>query len=300
MSLLRDIEPGGGRTVLLLVAHADDPTLFLGGTILRWADAGWRVVCVRATDDRTDSLGLTEAETIAANSREFREAAEALGIGDVVDLDYPTDTLADVSEIKLREHFIRAIRKFRPYALVTFDPYAMYGEDNQDHLKVAAAADEAFWTSQFDRHHPEHFAEGLSPHGCYERWYFGRRVTEVTDAIDISKVLLRKIAAAQLHRTMLRNFFNQMRLQAATGGWSVPVLDDIANGGAIAPLVELMLSAQAQSVGARHGVLAAEEFRVVRFGGMEALLETFGTKRPPAVPIPFFPTAAAARKKQRG
>jgi LmbE family N-acetylglucosaminyl deacetylase len=300
MSLIREIEPGDGRTILILAAHADDPTLFLGGTILRWADAGWRVVCVRATDDRTDSLGLTEPEAIAANAREFREAAALLGIAEVVDLGYPTDTLADVSEVSLREHFIRAIRRVRPYALVSFDPYAMYGEDNQDHLKVAAAADEAFWTSQFDLHHPEHFAQGLRPHGCYERWYFGRRVTEVTDAIDISKVLLRKIAAAQLHRTMMKNFFNQLRLQATTGGWSVPVLDEIAAGAAIAPLVELMLSAQSQSVGARHGVLAAEEFRVVRFGGMEALLETFGTRRPPSHHVQLLPSSSQSLRSRRG
>jgi LmbE family N-acetylglucosaminyl deacetylase len=62
------IAPGEGRTILLVVAHADDPALFLGGTILRWADAGWRIVCVRVTDDRWDSHNLTEAATIAAST----------------------------------------------------------------------------------------------------------------------------------------------------------------------------------------------------------------------------------------
>ena len=42
------IAPGEGRTILLVVAHADDPALFLGGTLIRWADAGWRVVCVNS------------------------------------------------------------------------------------------------------------------------------------------------------------------------------------------------------------------------------------------------------------
>jgi LmbE family N-acetylglucosaminyl deacetylase len=36
--------PGEGRTILLVIAHADDPALSLGGTLLRWADAGWRIV----------------------------------------------------------------------------------------------------------------------------------------------------------------------------------------------------------------------------------------------------------------
>jgi LmbE family N-acetylglucosaminyl deacetylase len=273
------IEPGDGRTILLLVAHADDPALFIGGTILRWADAGWRVVCVRVTDDRFDSAGLTEAETIARNAQEFRAAARALGIAEIVELGYCTDVLGDASEVTLRAHFIRLVRQFKPYALVSFDPYAMFGEDNQDHVKVAAAADEAFWTSQFDLHHREHLAQGLAPHGAFERWYFGRKVMDVTDVIDIEGVFERKVEAALLHETMLRNIVNQIRLQAATGGWDIPMLDDIAAGGPLRPFVETLLHSDAQRVGQAHGLAAGEAFRVVRFGGMTGLLEHFGRRR---------------------
>jgi LmbE family N-acetylglucosaminyl deacetylase len=271
-------DPGQGRTILLTVAHADDPALFLGGTILRWMDAGWRIVCVRATDDAKDSVGSNERDTAVANAREFRAAADALGIAEIVELGFPTDTLGDFSGVMLRERIIWAIRKFKPYALVTFDPYAMYGEDNQDHVKVATATDEAFWTSQFDLHHPEHFAEGLSPHGAFERWYFGRRVMDVTDAVDVSNVLSRKIAAALHHKTMLRNLIGQLRMQARTGGWTIPALDEIARGGDMAPFVEAMLTAQARDTGAKYALDAAEEFRVVRFGGMSEMLEAFGKR----------------------
>jgi LmbE family N-acetylglucosaminyl deacetylase len=54
------IGPGGGRALLLVVAHADDPALFLGGTLALWSRAGWRVIVVRVTDDRRDSVGLDE------------------------------------------------------------------------------------------------------------------------------------------------------------------------------------------------------------------------------------------------
>lgn len=278
MTRILAIEPGHGRTILLTVAHADDPALFLGGTILRWADAGWRVVCVRATDDAKDSVGSNERDTIAANAAEFRAAAAALGIQEIVELGLPTDTLGDFSGVKLRERIIWAIRKFKPYALVTFDPYAMYGEDNQDHIKIATATDEAFWTAQFDLHHPEHFSERLGVHGCFERWYFGRRLMDVTGAVDISVVLPRKIAAVLHHTTMLRNLINQLRMQARTGGWTIPALDDIGSGGGIAPFVEAILSAQARDVGAKYALDAAEEFRIVRFGGMNEMLEAFGRR----------------------
>lgn len=277
MELCR-IDDGHGRCVLVVTAHADDAALFLGGTIARWAEVGWKVVVVRVTDDRWDSFGVDEATTIERNHGESREAAAALGVADVIDLGYQTDVLGDVSEVELREHMIRLVRSYRPYALVTFDPYAMYGEDNQDHVMVAAAVDEAFWTAQFDKHHPEHLREGLAVHGVFERWYFGRRVTDVTDVVDISSTLGRKVAAAQCHRTPMRNFVHQLRLQARTGGWTVPLLDEAFESGDLDQLIEMLVRGGATGTGARHGLAAAEEFRVVRFGGLLPLLEQFGIR----------------------
>lgn len=282
---VRSVGSGDGRVVLVVIAHADDVALFLGGTVAAWADAGWRVVVVRVTDDRWDSVGSDEATTVAANRDEFARATAILGVHEIVELGYATDTLGDVSTVELRERIIHAVRTYRPYALVSFDPYAMYGEDNLDHVAVARAVDESFWTSQFDLHHPEHFDdvsthtnERLAPHGCFERWYFGRRVIEVTDVVDVSATLDRKIAAACCHRTMMLNFFNQLRLQADTGGWRIPALDDALDAGDVTEVLPLMLRAGSERLGERYGVGAAEEFRVIIFGGMHGLLDTLGER----------------------
>ncbi len=275
---IREIPDGEGRTVLVVVAHADDVALFLGGTVATWAERGWRVVVVRVTDDARDSWGLTVDDTVAANRDEFRLACELLGVAEIVELGYATDVLGDASEVELRERIIREVRTHRPYALVGFDPHAQYGEDNQDHLVVAAATDEAFWTSQFDLHHPEHLAEGLLPHGCFERWYFGRRVTEVTDVVDVSAVIDRKAVAACAHQTMMRNFFHQLQLQARTGGWEIPAVDECLDTGDVTPLLDRLVRAGSARTGARYGVEHAEEFRVVTFGGLEGLLHQLGRR----------------------
>lgn len=279
MAEVRTFEPGDGRVVLVVVAHADDVALFIGGTVATWVDHGWRVVVVRVTDDRWDSVGLSEAVTIAANAADFRRAAGALGVAEIVELGLPTDTLADTSEVALRERLIRQIRVHRPYAVVTFDPDAMHGEDNQDHHMVAAATDEAFWTSQFDLHHPEHLADGLRPHGCFERWYFGRHVVDPTHVVDISATLERKVAAACEHVTMMTNFANQLVLQADSGGWDLPVASAVVASGDVRPLMDPLVRAGAAIAGDRHGVAAGEEFRVVTFGGMGLLLDRFGERR---------------------
>jgi LmbE family N-acetylglucosaminyl deacetylase len=280
MTEIRSIEPGRQRVILLVVAHADDVALFIGGTVAAWAAAGWRVVVVRVTDDRWDSFGRSESATIEANAAEFRRAANSLGVAEIVEFGLPTDTLADISEVALRERVIREVRRHRPYALVTFDPDAMHGEDNQDHHMVAAATDEAFWTSQFDLHHPEHLTDGLRPHGCFERWYFGRHVVDPTHVVDISATLDRKVEASCQHLTMLTNFAHQLVLQAQTGGWELPLAADVVTTGDVRPMIEPLLRAGAANTGARYGVNAAEEFRIVTFGGMAAVLERFGVKRP--------------------
>jgi LmbE family N-acetylglucosaminyl deacetylase len=278
MSNITTIEDGAGRCILVVVAHADDLALFLGGTVLRWSDAGWRVVVVRVTDDRWDSVGLSEEETLTRNYDELRAAADVLGVAEIVELGYATDQLGDQSEVVLREKIIRLVRLYRPYALVSFDPYAMYGEDNQDHLLVAACVDEAFWTSQFDLHHPEHFSEGLSPHGCFERWYFGRQIMQVTDAVDIAPVIDRKIEAVLCHSTMLANMLHQQTLQARTGGWRLPLVEEALTSGNYRELFDSIIRDRALSVGAMNDLEMAEQFRVVRFGGSIEMLEKFGER----------------------
>jgi LmbE family N-acetylglucosaminyl deacetylase len=211
---------------------------------------------------------MSVADTIATNTAEMGRAAEILGIDEIIELGWETDRLGDASEVALRERFIYHVRRVRPYAVMSFDPYGAFHEDNQDHIKVAHAVDETYWTAQFDKHHPEHFHEGLAPHGVYERWYFARRVVEVTTPVDISSTLDRKVDAALAHDTMLRHFVNQLRLQARTGGHEIAELER-AQKGDLRPFMEPLIRGGARATGQRHGLAAAEEFRVVRFGGLE-------------------------------
>ncbi|MFM7508660.1 MAG: PIG-L deacetylase family protein [Actinomycetota bacterium] len=277
--LIRRPEPGADRVVLVVTAHADDATLFIGGTVAAWSASGWRVVLVRVTDDRWDSVGLDEATTIERSAAELRLAAERLGVSEVVDLGWPTDTLGDASEVALREQVIRLIRTHRPHTIVTHDPHSGTGEDNLDHFVVGAAVAEAVWCAQFDLHHPEHLADGLEVHGVFEQWYFGRPPGEVTHVVDTAPTLDQMVAAAAAHRTPLRNLINQWRLQAHTGGWRIPLLDEVAATEPdhdLGELIDPLLRSRAASTGDAHGLEAAEEFRVVTFGGMTELLEVFG------------------------
>ena len=138
------------HTAMVISPHADDAA-FWGATIAKFADQGWRIILVRVTDDRKDSVGLTIEETIARNTEELHKAAKILGVGEIIELGSETDVLADIPVGKLRERMVYLFRKHKPYAVFTFDPFGVY-ENNQDQVHVAQTVDEAFWVSYFDKH----------------------------------------------------------------------------------------------------------------------------------------------------
>jgi len=266
------------RTALVISPHADDAAVFCGGTMARFAADGWRVVLARVTDDRFDSVGLSVDETVRRNALELRQSAEILGVAEVVDLGFETDRLADTPETALRERIVHLIRKHRPHTVFSFDPTDVH-EDNLDHVRVAQATAEAFWVSSFDKHHPEHFLEGLEPFTPAERWFFSRSSQGANFVMDITEHLPRKIGAVMAHRTMMENVLKQYRLQLQTAGRRVAMIDRALDTGEIRPLVEMFVGGTAQGVGQTAGYPEGrfgEAFRRERFGDLDALFEAAG------------------------
>jgi len=266
-----DLDRLNGRCILVVTPHADDPALFVGGTIALMTECGAQVHYLRITKDETDSVGLSAEATELAIDGELAQAAAHLGFQSVTNLGYPSDRLSDVPLTELREHVIRVFRQLRPYAVLSFDPYSAYGEDNSDHVRTAQAVDEAYWTAMFDKHHPEHLAAGLTPHGVVERWYFGRRVTQVTHVVDISQTLQRRVDAAVAHRTMLGHMVNQVALFATTAGRDIGDVSELIQNPE--PLVRAIVPATAASTGSAYDLDAAEEFRIVEYAGMGAVID---------------------------
>jgi hypothetical protein len=213
-------------------------------------------------------------------------AAQIMGVTEIVELDYVTDCLGDISRVELRERFIRLFRQYRPYAVLSFDPYAQY-EPNLDHVVVSQAVEEAYWTATFDKHHPEHLAEGLQPHSVCERWYFARQLPQINCAVDISDVVDRRIDALSAHVEMMRNTLNQLKLQAATWGRYLPLLDEAIASGDLRPMLDVSIKARASGWGAQYGMQYAEVYRVERFGGLEGLLQRESLPLPGMEDIPM-------------
>lgn len=211
------------KTGLIVIPHADDLLLFCGAATLALLDDGWKIHVVRVTDDRWDSWGFDELETIRRNKSEFDEVLAALGIDSLSEFEYPTDTLGDKSEVLLRNQIVKVIREIRPYLVMSFDPDSNKFEDNQDHILVGKAVAEACWTAGFDKH-PDGKVDQLAPHLPIEKWYFGRMVVEETHFLDLSDYHNRLIELVSLHKTMIHNMVAQSNLQAEFLGYSLKQL----------------------------------------------------------------------------
>lgn len=275
------------HTAMVFSPHADDAAAFCGGTLAKLAAQGWNVILVRVTDDARDSVGVSLEETIRLNTQELHAAASILGISEIIELGFPTDTLSDISAVTLRERFVYLVRKHRPYAVFSFDPFGLY-EGNLDHVRVAQAVEEAFWVSCFDLHHPEHFLEGLEPFSVCERWYFARKLADPNHAEDITEHFEQKVSALAAHKTMMRNTLNQFRLQLRTWGRHSPVLEEAMHDDHTA-LLRSVLHAQASAVGEGFGLGAGclgEVFRMMRFGDMEEFFQQVSEPIPGAPESP--------------
>lgn len=273
------------HTAMIISPHGDDAAVFCGGTLARFAAEGWKVMLVRVTDDARDAVGLSMEEALRRNTDEMRAGAAKLGVAEIVELGFPTDSLEDLSHGTLRERMVYLIRKYRPYALFSFDP-DQRGETNRDHVRVAEAVAEALWVSAFDLHYPEHFSEGLEPFSVCEHWFFGRELAQPNQVVDVTDFLEKKIDAFLCHETQLRHMIHQMILQARTWGRRLPLLEAVLDGDKSA-LVSMFLTEQARAV-AEAGNLGdgrmGEAFRLERFGAFEPLFQQFSEHIPGAEP----------------
>jgi LmbE family N-acetylglucosaminyl deacetylase len=209
---------------MVVTPHADDLTLFAGGTLACWIQAGCLVHVVRVTQDEKDSLEHTVQETIQRNGEEFEAAMSVLGVHSIVHLGYRDCELLDVSYGEFREHLIRHIRSFRPQVILSFDP-ADPTDENPDHRVSATAAADAAWAAAYPNFHPGHRDQGLKPHrplGCY---YFSRHFIRGETVVDISQEMDRKVRALLCQRTMMRTQMADQMARMVDAGFHSPALD---------------------------------------------------------------------------
>ena len=266
------------KTVLVIVAHADDMEFMAGGTIAKMAELGYSIREVIATNNERGTLRVASGQalepdwsaafTADARREEARRGAKVLGVDSEIQfLGYEDGRLSETTLNELREQCMRAIRWHKPDVLFTWDPHAPY-EDHQDHRAVAWAATEAAMFAHFPLYHPEHGDEGLEPHYVGERYFFAKSPRDADKTVDISDYIERKIEALCEHVCQMEMTVADLQVQLAASGLDIPLLSE-ASPKEFRPVIETQIKAWAASVGRRAGFAYGEEFRRVRFSGIE-------------------------------
>ena len=133
--------------LLAVLAHPDDETLGLGGTLARYASEGIETFLVTATHGQSGrykehKLGDPEhpgRERLAEiREAELRAAAAVLGIREVDLLGYMDGRLDEADPIEVTARIAHQIRRIRPQVVLTFGMDGGYG--HPDHVAICQLA----------------------------------------------------------------------------------------------------------------------------------------------------------------
>jgi LmbE family N-acetylglucosaminyl deacetylase len=148
---------------MAVLAHPDDESLGIGGTLARYASEGVEIFLLTATRGEAGRYGDSrpgDAQHPGVSAlgcireRELRAAAGVLGVRDVAFLEYRDQHLDRADPQEVISGIAAHIRRVRPDVVVTFGPDGAYG--HPDHIAICqfttaaivAAADPARSTAE--------------------------------------------------------------------------------------------------------------------------------------------------------
>ena len=163
---------------MVVVAHADDAEFGCSGTVAKLCAEDWEMVYVMCTDGSKGSSDreITQKELSSIRRREQKNAGKALGLKDVVFLDYEDGVLQPTLE--LRKDIAREIRRYQPDVLICQYPMRTldggWGVGHPDHFAAGEAALAAvFPTARDHMTFPDLLEDGFEPHKVAEVWIMG-------------------------------------------------------------------------------------------------------------------------------
>lgn len=154
------------RTLLSVLAHPDDESFGMGGTLALYAQNGWNVYLICATRGEAGTVDPHHMEGFSSiaelRESELRCAAQHLGLKNVFLLDYHDSGMpgmdvnkhpkaqinAPIEEVAAK--VVKLIRELQPDIVLTFDPIGGYRHPDHIHIHNATvlafekAADSSF------------------------------------------------------------------------------------------------------------------------------------------------------------
>jgi N-acetyl-1-D-myo-inositol-2-amino-2-deoxy-alpha-D-glucopyranoside deacetylase len=147
------------KRLLAVLAHPDDESFGMGGTLALYAQRGVEVHLICATrgevGETPPDFKRNDRSIAELRMDELRCAGQILGLKEVHFLDYrdsgmpgSTDNshpnaLAAAPMEQVAKEIAKLIRKLKPQVVLTFDPFGGYG--HPDHIAIQRATERAFY-----------------------------------------------------------------------------------------------------------------------------------------------------------
>jgi LmbE family N-acetylglucosaminyl deacetylase len=185
--------------LMVISPHPDDCEFGVAGTVASLTKEGKQVVYVICTngDKGTIDRSLTSETLAKIRKKEQLAAAKLLGVKKTVFLGYPDQGVEDCHEF--RRDLVREIRRYKPFAVATADPYRKYMWHRDHRITGIVAADAVFPYARDHLAYPELLEEGLEPHKVREMWFWGTEDPNfrqnITDTFEI------KLTALACHKS---------------------------------------------------------------------------------------------------
>lgn len=184
------------RSLLVVLAHPDDESFPMGGTLAKYAAEGVRVTLICATRGEAGIPGLSPEITGQLRERELHAAAAALGLAEVRFLGYHDGQLAQADPEQVIGQLFKIMQEIRPQAVITFGPDGISA--HPDHLAIYR-----FTTEAFDRAKLLGRLFYLAPSAATFQGCGVVPSQEVAGgpvaAIDVGNYLITKVRAMQCH-----------------------------------------------------------------------------------------------------
>lgn len=256
------------KTVLIVVAHADDMEFMAAGMVARFTkEFGYDVYEYILTDNGRGSYRLPYDELVKVSEEEAIEAGRILGLKEVRFERYLDGDLNTVPVNELREKIMRMIREVKADIVMSWDPFAPY-EDHPDHRVCSMATLDAAAFAGNPMFYPEH------PHPAYpvtEAYWFAKHPKDAHCFVDISSTIEEKIASLLAHDCQMVLTVDALVQEAKVVGAELPFLQDLGAEGH-KPVIEMGMRAHCARVGEEKGYAFAEQFRYEKLGMLDQLL----------------------------
>ena len=204
------------RTLAVVLAHPDDESFPIGGTLARYAAGGVKVDLIVATRGEAGIPDQTPQETAQLREAELRRACAELGVHRLAFLDFSDGHLAEVDDEVAVSRLLQELRRSSPGVVITFGPDGISG--HPDHLAVSRWTTLAFDRLCREAQGPPRRLYYIAPSAATQQ---GCGVPPPAEAvggpvayIDIGPFRVQKVRAAQQHQSQNPPFTGQPEYEA--------------------------------------------------------------------------------------